>query len=333
MAAVFDTIRDGITALRSLFQRWALSRRSARLVAGLIGVVAVVSCLLIIMRDTHSASRLMGEIDWRLLMFLFPLMILLASGVAAYRVLRRKVDFARTRTAFVSNVSHEMKTPLSAIQLYNTLLSEMDPEDPERGTFHRIIAQEVTRLATMTDNVLQFSDMEKGQVQLNLEKIDLRPLLIETVQIFRRLFGERGYHFGLVVPDTLALVYADLDALRQVIVNLLDNAVKYSEPHTIFVQAYVAHREMQRFVVVDIQDRGIGIDRDKRHRVFEPFYRAESGLAQRVSGSGLGLSIVHSVVEAHDGRMEVESTPGEGATFRVLLPAVPLTEPEMTSTS
>lgn len=269
--------------------------------------------------------------DRRYLLFLFPLIIILVAGVAVYRVLRRKVDFARTRTAFVSNVSHEMKTPLSAIQLYNNLLSEMDPDDPERETFHRIIAQEVTRLATMTDNVLNFSDMERGQMRLGLEKIDLRPLLSETVQIFRRLYGERGYRFGLVVPETLPAIYADPDALRGVVFNLLDNAVKYSRPHTVYVQAYLAHREMQCFVAVDIQDRGIGIDRDKTRRLFEPFYRAESHLAQRVSGSGLGLSIVHAIVEAHEGRVEVESTPGEGATFRVLLPPAPLAGPECTT--
>ncbi len=326
MPTVFAATRDAITALRSSFKRWALSRRSTGLVAGLIGVLAAVSGLLMI------APRLTGEMDRRLLLFLFPLMFLLAGGVAAYRLLWRKIDFARTRTAFVSNVSHEMKTPLAAIQLYNSLLSEMGPDDPERGTFHRIIAQEVTRLAAMTDNVLKFSDMEQGQVRLSLEETDIRPILSETVQTYRRLFEERGYHFGLVVSEALPPVYADPDALRRVLFNLLDNAVKYSQPHTIFVQAYLAHREMEHFVVVDIQDQGIGIDRDKRHRVFEPFYRAESGLAQRVSGSGLGLSIVHSVVEAHEGQMELESTPGEGATFRVLLPPAPLAEPEMTRT-
>lgn len=269
----------------------------------------------------------------RYLARLLPLMIIFIGSVLAHRIMRRQVDLARTRSVFVSNVSHELKTPLSAIRLYNSMLSEMDSGDTEHGEFHQVIEQEVVRLAAMIDNVLDFSHMEQGHMRLSLTEVDLGPLLSRTVQMFRRLYEDRGYHFALAASEELPPVYADPAYLQQVITNLLDNAVKYSDPHTIFVQTYEAYRSAKRFIVVHVQDQGIGIDRDKQHRIFEPFYRAESGLAQRVSGSGLGLVVAKSIVNAHGGRVELESIPGRGTTFRVLLPAEPPAEPRMSDPS
>lgn len=271
-------------------------------------------------------GRLAKERSVRYLARMLLLMVMLTGSVLAYRVMQRQVELARARSVFVSNVSHELKTPLSAIRLYNSLLYGMDTDSAEHQEFHQVIDEEVVRLAAMIDNVLEFSHMEQGHVRLNLTMVDLGPLVDQSVHMFRQLYESRGYHFGFAVAENVPPVDADPAAVQQVIANLLDNAVKYSDPHTIWVQIYAAYRLAERFVVVDVQDRGIGIDRNKGHRVFEPFYRAESGLTQRVSGSGLGLAVVKSIVDAHGARVELDSVPGQGTTVRVLFPVASLTE-------
>lgn len=214
-------------------------------------------------------------------------------------------------------LSHDIKTPLTAIQLYNSLLSDMEPEDPTRAAYHRIIEDQVTRLACMADSVL-------GGVEPGTPRTGLTELLKDTVCVYRRLHAGRGYSFVLEVPDHLAGVAVDRCAIERVLNNLLDNAIKYSIPHMVRIRASEEYRGLERFVAIEVTDRGRGIDRRFLGRIFEPQYRVDPN--GEIAGSGLGLAIARDIVETRGGRLEVTTALGEGSTFRFLLPAATQTQ-------
>lgn len=209
-------------------------------------------------------------------------------------------------------LSHEIKTPLTAIQLYNNLLSDMEPEDPDRAAYHRIIEDQVARLARMADTVL-------GGVEQSTPRTGLTELLKDTVRVYHRLHAGRGYSFVLEAPDHLAAVAVDRCAIERVLNNLLDNAIKYSIPHAIRIRVSEEYRGLERFVATEVTDRGRGIDRRFLGRIFEPQYRVDPN--GEIAGNGLGLAIVRDIVETRGGRLEVITALGEGSTFRFLLPA------------
>ena len=217
-----------------------------------------------------------------------------------------------------TSLAHDMKTPLGAIKLYNSLLREMAYDDPHRVGFHRMISEQVDRLACLTDQVGALTDSVQTQMNLFMEHSSLSRLLSDTMALYRQMHADKGYEFLLDVPDTLPPVYADRNALCRVLSNLLDNAVKYSKPHAIYVRAYELRKAGKPFGAVEISDQGQGIAPEHHSFVFEPRYRAcPDGIA---SGQGLGLSIAREIITAHGGLLEVDSILGTGSTFRVLLP-------------
>ncbi len=217
-----------------------------------------------------------------------------------------------------ASLSHDMKTPLGAIELYNDLLRNMEANHPERTAFHELIADQVHHLADLADCVGALPEKGAHSTKLRLEKTYLQRLLADTAALYRTMHGGNGYEFLLDAPDTLRPILADRNALCRVLNNILDNAVKYSRPHTICIRVYEARRPLKLFTVLEITDRGRGIARKHRRRLFEPYYRVDKGNPD--GGSGLGLAIAREIIEAHGGHIEIESTPGTGSTFRVLLP-------------
>ena len=211
-----------------------------------------------------------------------------------------------------------MKTPLGAIKLYNSLLLEMDHDDPHRQGFHRMISEQVERLAGMTDQIGALAANPLPQMNLHLVHISLSQLLSDTTALYRQMHAEKGYDFLLDAPDTLCPVYADRNALCRLLSNLLDNAVKYSTPHTVTICAYEMRKSGTPFSVLEITDQGHGIAPEHQPFVFERQYRIHPNGA--ASGNGLGLSIARDIVTAHGGTIEIESTTGKGSTFTVLLP-------------
>ena len=214
----------------------------------------------------------------------------------------------------VAELSHDMKTPLGAIRLYNGLLSEMQPDDPDRRAFHRIIDEQVTRLARLASDGLKSGDEDVP--------LHLRDLLTDTIKMYQQLHADKGFRFTLEMHSTLPAVTANLNAIGRVFNNLLDNAVKYSAPHIIRIRALEALCHLTPFVVLEVIDRGRGIDRKDLERIFDARFRTTP--AGTIPGSGLGLSIARDIVESNGGRIEVDSRPGHGSVFRVFLPTEPL---------
>jgi signal transduction histidine kinase len=253
---------------------------------------------------------------------LISLLALVALGVAAFATFTmatRETRLARMKSAFVSNVSHEMKTPLALISMYAETLESGRVSAPEKvRDYYRTILRESRKLAGMVENVLDFSRLESGRARMQLEAIDLGVLASEVVRNCGERFRLEGFHLSLEIEPELPPIDGDRAALSQALLNLLDNAAKYSADTK---EIGVAVRRADGSVVVEITDQGIGIDPSEQQRIFEQFYRAGDPMTQKVRGAGLGLALVRHIVAAHRGRIELRSTPGRGSAFSVVLPA------------
>jgi two-component system phosphate regulon sensor histidine kinase PhoR len=224
----------------------------------------------------------------------------------------------RARRDFVANISHEFKTPLTAIQGFaETLLGGALDDRENSRRFLEIMRENTLRLGRLTDDLLRLSQIEAGKLPLHRQPVAISAVVGPCVETTRLQAGRRGIVLETVYSDNLPLVNGDAEALQQVLQNLLDNAVRYSpDAGLITVQAAARGREM----AISVSDRGSGIPKTEQERIFERFYRADTARSRQSGGTGLGLSIAKHLVEAHGGRIQVESELGEGATFTVFLP-------------
>jgi signal transduction histidine kinase len=240
----------------------------------------------------------------------------LALGVMLLvRDASREAALGQLRSGFVSGVSHELKTPLTLIRMYGEMLSD-DPgaAEDERRHYCRIITRESERLTRLIDRVLGFSRLERGANGYRLERTDLMAVVRETRDDYERLLQQQGFVLHAQM-SAVPPVDADPDAVREAIVNLLDNAAKYSgESREIGLHLFERTGE----AVVEVRDHGVGIDRDLRPRLFEPY---ERGHHTGKGGYGLGLYLVKHVMTGHRGRVEVDSGPREGSRFRLVFPS------------
>ena len=253
------------------------------------------------------------------LVFIVLLSIVLLGAITiGARYIVRQVDLVNAKTSFVSNVTHELKTPVAVIKLaIDTIEMGRFRTPEERDKYLRTITRESDRLVQLVDNILDFARLEAGQKTLHKQPLDLREVVHGAMESFRLRLEDGGFKTDIWLPDTLPLVRGDSRALQHCLLNLLDNAVKYSRDRR-EVRVSVGSRD--GFVTLSVADRGIGIPLEDQSRIFEKFARAETGLVHDVKGAGLGLSLVEMLVRAHHGRVEVVSTPGEGSTFTILLP-------------
>jgi signal transduction histidine kinase len=231
----------------------------------------------------------------------------------------RQLELARIKSSFVSNVSHELKTPIALIRLaVETLEMGRVTSPQESEKFIRLISRETTRLNQLVDNILDFARLEAGQRVFKFTDVDLGEVVRETLDSYRLRLEDQGFHLTLEVPEDLPLIRGEPAAIAQCLLNLLDNAIKYSRQKK-EIHVSVAARNSE--VAVSVRDRGLGIPEHDQKRVFEKFVRLETGLVHDVKGAGLGLSLVDQIVRAHGGRVELTSTPGEGSTFTLVFPA------------
>ncbi|HEX3868201.1 MAG TPA: HAMP domain-containing sensor histidine kinase, partial [Gemmatimonadaceae bacterium] len=247
--------------------------------------------------------------------------------------LRRQQELARLRTEFVSGVSHELRTPLAQIRWFAELLhlGKLRSED-ERARSAGIIDQEARRLTYLVENVLNFSRAEKGtnRIAPTLAAIDIE--IREVLELFAPLARARKVTITALL-EANAVVPVDRDAFRQILLNLLDNAVKYGPAgQTITVSSEVAADSAR----IAVTDEGSGIPHADRHRVWEPYVRLNRGAESATGGSGIGLAVVRELVTLHRGRVRAEGAPGGGARVVIELPLAPPTpqsEPKATTDS
>ena len=244
--------------------------------------------------------------------------VLLGATWVGVRYMVRQIELVRVKSSFVSNVTHELKTPIAVIKLAVETLEMRrfrSPEEEEK--YLRTILKESDRLTQLVDNILDFSRLESGQQTLRLTAISVDDLVTNVMESFRLRLEDEKFEWHVDVPEGLPRIHADSIALQHCLLNLLDNAVKYSRDRK---EIRVVARERDDMVSIAVGDRGIGIAAEDLPRIFEKFVRVETGLVHTVKGAGLGLSLVDQIVRAHHGRVEVASTPGEGSIFTMLIP-------------
>lgn len=248
---------------------------------------------------------------------LVSVLLMLVALTLTLQAKRRAEDFAHMQADFVSHVSHQLKTPLSLLSAVTETLSMERVRSPEKlAQYVSIISGEVTRLSALVKRILEFSRLEQ-QRRYEFEQVDLTALVRETVAAFQSSLSGLQFTFRVEGGASDLQVLADPAAIEQALVNLLDNAVKYSaDLREITVRVHAAGTE----AVIEVSDRGIGIEDSDQRRIFEKFYRG-GGATRHRDGFGLGLPIAQQLIHAHNGRLEFTSVSGRGSTFRVVLPA------------
>ena len=227
----------------------------------------------------------------------------------------------RVRRDFVANVSHELKTPLTAIQGFaETLLSGAMDDRENRERFLEIIRNHAVRMGRVTDDLLKLSRIEAGQFPLQRRQLAVREVIEPCVEMVRLVADSRNLEVA-VECEGAPSVSGDPNALQEIVQNLLDNAARYTPSGGRIGVRAVSH---EGGVVISVFDTGIGIPRAEQQRIFERFYRVDTARSREMGGTGLGLAIAKHLAEAHGGRIEVMSEVGRGSTFSVHLPAAPI---------
>lgn len=240
------------------------------------------------------------------------------GAVVLFRDVTHVRQVEEMRRDFVANVSHELRTPLSIFRGYlETLLD--DPHQPpgELLRILEIMERHSDRLNALVEDVLSLARLESPGAELDLGEVDLAELLHSIMRDWEKRFAAKQLKSHLNFPGNLPLLQADENRLQEVIYNLLDNAVKYSQPGgTVSLRAELEGGHIR----ISVTDQGVGIAEASLPRIFERFYRADKARSRELGGTGLGLSIVKHIVQLHGGTVEAESEPGKGTTISVLLP-------------
>jgi len=252
-------------------------------------------------------------------LILAVLSVLMIGGlVLTYRSVNKQVAFARLKSDFVSNVSHELRTPLALIRLYaETLELGRITTSEKKHEYYSIIRKESERLTALINNILDFSRIEAGRKEYDFRETDIAELVRNTLDSYRFQIEQQGFALEEHIEPGIPKVRVDREAIARALVNLVNNALKYSDNEKFLgVKLY---RE-KSVLKLEVSDRGIGIERNEQSRIFEKFYRTCDPLVHNTKGSGLGLSLVRHITHAHGGEVEVESAPGRGSKFTLLLP-------------
>jgi len=263
--------------------------------------------------DLDLLSTLAGELALSLEM------LRLREEVIYERASKERLDeINRLKTEFISTVSHELRTPMSSIQGLTELLQKERIRDrAKREELLGLLASESGRLSRLIHNILDFGKIEQQTKAYHFESTEVRPLVEEAVHVMLHRIEEAGFRLELKFPPEAVFLAVDRDAVKQVLINLIDNAMKYSpEDKEIEIQVLARPAEVE----IDVSDRGIGISPEQRDRIFDKFYRAPEAARVNPKGVGLGLKIVKHIMDAHQGEIRVESRPPRGSTFRIIFP-------------
>jgi signal transduction histidine kinase len=267
-------------------------------------------------------ERELGEFAARRRLLLAAL-ALAAVAVAAgtfftARALSREVALVQLQSDFVSAVSHEFRTPLTSLRNLSEMFTDGRPLGEEtRGRYYQVLARATGRLERLVEGLLDFGRMEAGVQVYDLQPLDPAVVAHEIAEEFRLEAAGEGHDLELSAPAGLPWIRADREALGRALRNLLENAVRYSpDCRTVWLEVAPEGND----VAFRVRDRGYGIHPRERRAILRKFVRGEAARAAGIKGTGVGLTIVVGVVEAHSGRLRIDSRPGEGSTFTILLP-------------
>jgi len=247
--------------------------------------------------------------------------VLLTGGIIlTHRNISREMALARLKSDFVSNVSHELRTPLSLIRLYAETLEMGRLKSADKyQEYYGIIRKESERLTALINNILDFSRIEAGRKEYDFRQTDMRELVRNTLESYRYQIEQSGFAFEEKIAEDVPPISVDREAMARSLLNLVNNALKYSQD-----QKYIGVNLFRDngSVKLEVVDHGIGIPQGEQQKIFDKFYRVGDPLVHNTKGSGLGLSLVRHIVQAHGGEVVVDSVPGRGSKFTINLPVV-----------
>jgi len=266
-----------------------------------------------------ARARASSLVLWVLIVILF--VSVAGGGTMVLSSVYAEIRLAQKKATFVTNVSHELKTPLTSISLFVEMLRQKRQPDPaKQEQYFSLMASETERLTRLINNVLDFSSLSKGKKAYALRVVDMASVAQEMVESQRVRLESRGFSVAFSAPERTpkgARVEADPEALKQILLNLLSNAEKYSAGAK-EIEVEVAREEKR--IVVHVRDRGIGVPEKDRERIFREFFRVDDSLTARVQGTGLGLTIARRIARDHEGDLAHRPREGGGSDFSLSLP-------------
>jgi two-component system phosphate regulon sensor histidine kinase PhoR len=228
----------------------------------------------------------------------------------------REIILAQNKADFVSSVSHELRTPLALISMFaETLLLGRITKEEKKREYFEIIFNETNRLTNIVNRILSFGKIEANKRVYTMEEVDLNKLISDVIRDYTFHLEQNGFNLNVKKSETPLWIKADRDAIYEGVINLIDNAVKYS-PEKKEITIEVKGNTHQAWITV--KDRGIGIPKDKIDQIFDKFYRATEKDIYKAKGAGLGLTILKHIMDAHNGKIEVDSVEGNGSTFKLI---------------
>jgi signal transduction histidine kinase len=278
---------------------------------------------LLIKHQAGSLAAAVSSARHRNLAISFGILLLLAAGILMTAISTRRAErLARQQINFVAGVTHELRTPLAVICSAGENLADGIVDTPQKAAHYgQVIYREGRRLAEMVEQVLEFAGAQSGQRRYELRSTKVADFVAGALAACQAQIQESDFSVETVIEENLPPVRGDGAALKRAVQNLISNAIKYDcESRWARISAQVWARSQGDEVRITVEDRGLGISSVDIARIFEPFYRGDEAVAAQIKGSGVGLSLVKQIVEAHGGRVSVKSTPGAGSVFTLHLP-------------
>jgi len=266
-------------------------------------------------------SLVLQSLWWPIVISIFFTLVIMTAFYVTVRTMVRQKKLVEVKNDFINNMTHEFKTPIATISLaVDALRNEKVKSDPERmNYFNSIIKEENLRMNRQVETILRASQLERQDFEVQFKPVHLHPIIKRVIDTYSLQLESRSGNIQLHLEAPSDLLSADESHMTNLISNLVDNALKYSKDGVPPVVEIATSNESGKLVLV-ITDNGIGMSRDTLKRIYEKFYRAHTGNIHNVKGFGLGLSYVKSLVDAHHGTIEAESTLGKGSRFTLRLP-------------
>lgn len=266
----------------------------------------------------QKSTYILDELGIWIVSTVFLLLVVLFFGYTIWVILKQK-KLSEIRTDFINNMTHELKTPISTISLSTEVLSNPNIiKNPDRlSNYANIIKEETERLKNQVDKVLQMATLDKKRIELDKEKIDIHEVIDKTVTGFQLILDSNE---GKIFTDLKAdnhIIKGDSTHITNILFNLIDNAIKYSEVEP---KIEISTRDHKDGLYIRVRDNGIGMTREQQKHVFEKFYRVPQGDVHDVKGFGIGLNYVRKMVRQHGGKIQLKSQLKSGSTFRIYFP-------------
>ena len=237
--------------------------------------------------------------------------------------MRKEILLAQLKSEFVSNVSHEIRTPLAMISIFaETLFEGRISDESKKKSYYKMINDEADRLNRTVNKILNFSRIESGKKRFHFEPVNLQKIAESSLNEYKPQLQLNKFTYQLKTQDNFPLVHADKEAIAEVFNNLIDNAIKYSlNKKEIVLKSYTK----SNYAILSVQDFGIGIPEKFQKDIFDKFYRVPNNDIHDTKGTGLGLTLVKHIVDAHKGKIVLKSTENKGSTFLLYFPISQLT--------